>query len=366
MVGGVLGRTLTSLALLCATLAWTGWVYLHTIGDPHRIEAMATAVLHDSGARAQIAHAITDQLMSIAGMDPGQQSLVEAAVDVSLSDPRIAENVISALGSAHANALGVNDSRPTIINTSALLAATRDHLAVVAPEIAALLPDGAAADITLPKYHPPGAGTLRSLALPATTLFATVGALLLGAAFVLGERRRTLRRVGTWAVLQGIGWLVVPKLIVAAARQWAPNYADIIAVVARVSARSIAPAAAALVIGGLVALVVWIVPAWWPAEGGAAPASAGVGATRPWSPQPIWGARRYGMATRPDANVVSRPPVRAGPVGPVGPVDTFVRSSDNTFVASVYPDLPGPAMGAAGAAVDDGDPWRHFFGTETG
>ena len=45
MLGRMASRVLTSLALLCATFAWAGWVYLRTIGDPARSEKIATAVL---------------------------------------------------------------------------------------------------------------------------------------------------------------------------------------------------------------------------------------------------------------------------------------------------------------------------------
>ncbi len=357
MVGDAFGRTLTSFALLCGTLAWTGWAYLHTVGDPHRVEAMATEVLRDDGARSQISHAIAEQLVSATGLDATQQPLVEAAVDVTLGDPRIADNVISALGSAHANALGVNDPRPTVINTSALITAVREHLLAVAPGVAAVLPDGAVDDITLPKYHPPGAGTMRTLARPLTTLFAWLGAFLLIAAFAVGDRRRTLRRFGTWAVMSGIGWLVIPKLIVAAARHWATSFDDVIAVAARVSARAIAPAAAALVIVGLVALVVWIVPTWWPAEGTAAVARPdsrapfGTYAPQQWPTQSPPGSAQYGFTTSTPA---------AGPTAAAAsawtPVDTFVRSPDNSYVTTMYPDLP--------EAAGDGDPWKRFFGNE--
>ena len=176
-MGRMASRVLTSLALLCATLAWVGWVYLHTIGDPARSENIATAMLADPAANDQIASNFALQIVRASGIDRSNIDLVESAVSAALEDPRVTTDVISAFGAAHANALGVEDERSTTIDTNAMVTAVRERLAAVSPEIAAQLPDGVLPEITLPTYHPPGVGTVRTAAESATSLLAIVASL---------------------------------------------------------------------------------------------------------------------------------------------------------------------------------------------
>src|SRR4051794_41243955 len=58
MIRRAVARLLTVLALLAASVAWAGWVYLHTAGDPSRMPRVAHAVLDDPSARGELADAV--------------------------------------------------------------------------------------------------------------------------------------------------------------------------------------------------------------------------------------------------------------------------------------------------------------------
>ena len=79
MLGRMVSRVLTSVALLCATLAWAGWVYLRTIGYPARSENIATAVLADPASNDQIASNFALQIVRASGIDRSNIDLVESA-----------------------------------------------------------------------------------------------------------------------------------------------------------------------------------------------------------------------------------------------------------------------------------------------
>lgn len=399
MLGRVLGRTLTTLGLLCATLAWTCWVYLHTVGDPTRIERIADAVLADAEARLEISAFISDQLMESVDIDPTYRPMVETAVETALSDPRITTDVIDAFAAEHANALGIDDPRDTTIDTAALVEATRQHLAEIDPTLAALIPADAAAqigEVTLPKYRPPGAGTVRDLAGPAAGTLTAIAAVLLGISLVAGERRRTVRRIGTWALISGLGWLVGPLVIAAAAEQWFPDASATVRVITEEYARSIRVASSLLVGGGVIALVAWALPIWPRQDEYGDGPYAPQAAHGPQGPQPDWataqayrtslangpvaGAPAPTMATGITAGATAPPHTR-----PVGPVDTFVRSGDAPAmhqaawtpappatpvhdIWSATAPAPGPAAppppAPAPAPAPDIDPWAAFFGDD--
>lgn len=394
MLGRMVGRTLTTLGLLCATLAWTCWVYLRTIGDPTRIERIADAVLADTEARLEISSFLAGQIIDGVGVDPTYRPMVETAVQTALDDPRITTDVIDALASEHANALGIDDPRDTTIDTGAIVDATRQHLAELDPALADLIPADAAAEIgqvELPKYHPAGVGTARDLAKPASGILAAIAAVLLALSFVAGERRRTIRRIGTWALCSGIGWLVGPLLITAAAEQWFPDASATVRVITEEYARTIRLGAALMVGAGVLALVAWALPVWpdesrWSTAQGPLPPAPG--------PQPDWAtaqAYRASLAQQggPATGAPAPPAAAPAPTRAVGPIDTFVRSGDAPPTSVPPPRPPSPATAAVDAiwrATEPGaaapprpatppapaapapapevDPWAAFFGDE--
>ncbi len=341
-----IARALTGLALLCASFAWAGWIYLHTIGDPHRLERVASAVVDDPGARAEIAASFTGQLVESLGIDPQLEPVVESAVVGALSDPRVTDDVIAAIGASHANALGVDDDRPTTIDTAAFMVAVRDQLVQISPEAADLVPVEGVGELALPRFQPPGVGTLRRIAEPVVNTLALVAVGLLGLSLVLGDRRSTLRRYGIWALCSGLGWLLVPLLVNAAARTWADGVDAIVAAALTESRRTVLPVAMAIAASGAVALIVSLLPALG-SSSTASPVAAGT-AGQGRRVQPVVPVRST-AAPRPAAPVTAaQPTVR---------VDTFVRSAP--VEAPPAPPVAAPVTVPPTANVD---PWAAYFG----
>jgi hypothetical protein len=344
-------RALTGLALLCGSFAWAGWIYLHTIGDPHRLERVASAVVDDPAALAEIAASFTGQLVESFGIDPELEPVVESAVVGALSDPRVTDDVIAAIGASHANALGVDDDRPTTIDTAGFMVAVRDQLVQISPEAADLVPVDGVGELTLPRFQPPGVGTLRRIAEPVVNTLALVALGLLGLSLVLGDRRATLRRYGVWALCSGLGWLLVPLVVNAAARTWADGVDAIVAAALAESRRTVLPVALGIAASGAVALIVSLLPALGAASG----ATAQVGS-----------AGRTQQRVAPVVPVRGAPaPRAAAPVNaaqPTARVDTFVRTAPGaagTAGSAAVPPPAGPLPVAQGPVVD---PWSAYFG----
>src|SRR2546430_448958 len=66
MARRLLSTVMVAAALCAASGAWTGWVFLHTIGDPARARDVAKAVLSDPSARHEIAGAVANGLAGAA------------------------------------------------------------------------------------------------------------------------------------------------------------------------------------------------------------------------------------------------------------------------------------------------------------
>ena len=243
------------IALLCASFAWGGWVFLHSVGDPHRAERIATAILDDPAARAEIAAPLADQIVQNFSLPATYKTTIASTVADVLGDPAIVGNFIAAFGSAQANALGVNDPRPTTLDAGALINAVRTRLAVSQPQLAALIPD-ATASIDLPKVQSPVISKARSLASTWTVYLALIAVAIIVGLMILGDRRRVLRSYGFWAVLTGAFWAIGPRIAPWFAHQTAPQADALVGATVTAVAGPITTAATALVISGVIALVV--------------------------------------------------------------------------------------------------------------
>lgn len=360
MLGRMTSRLLASVAVLCATLAWAGWVYLRTIGDPARSEEIATAVLEDPASREQIASSFALQIVRATGVDRSNIDLVEGAVSTALDDPRISTDVIGAFGSAHANALGVEDARPTTIDTNTMLTAVREQVALVNPELAAQIPDGSLPTVTLPKFHPPGVAALREAAEKATAALALAAVALAAVALAFGDRRGVLRRLGLWGVLSGVGWVLLPILIVAGARAWASDVDAIVEAAVRSSVDGVMPAAVALVVGGVIALVISFVPSLWPDRDQVMRRGSVVQRQLP---------HRMPNAVQPSAHPAAHQPAhQAVPPAPAPRSDSYVPSGEPPRTAVPPSTTPPPTAAAPPVQpsqpvrpVDDVDPWATYF-----
>jgi hypothetical protein len=251
----LLTRFLVSITLLFASLAWGGWVFLHSVGDPHRFEQIATSILGNTNARSEIARSVTDQLTNINLLTPQQQTAVRGAVADALADPRIVDNFVAAFGSAQSSALGIPDPRPSAIDVGALVAVLREHLAATQPALAASIPISTQT-VELPKIKINALADLRKAANTWTVWLALLSVTSLVVLMIFGDRRVVLRSYGFWAILTGAFWAIGPRLAPWIAHRSAPQADGLVKATIDAVAGPITTAATILLISGVIAFVV--------------------------------------------------------------------------------------------------------------
>lgn len=196
-------RILVRVALVFASVTWMTWGYLHTIGDHTRGEDIAMAVLDDPVARDEVAAPVASQLTFFGDLPPGPNDALRAAVAAALADPDISGQIVGAFAAAHARTLGVDDERTTSIDVAALSLAIHRHLDEHAPELARRIPNDVPLEIDLPVLQIPYADGFRTVAHSSVRWTGLVAAGAAAAAFVLGNRRRVLLRLGLWGFVTG-------------------------------------------------------------------------------------------------------------------------------------------------------------------
>ena len=249
-----LTRLILSITLLCASIAWGGWVFLHSVGDPHRAERIAMAILDSPEARDEIAAPFTDQLVNYAPLDAESQAKLRSVVSDVLADPRIVDNFVAAFGSAQASALGVDDARPASIDVGQMVEIVREHVAVQFPELAAQIP-ATTEKIEIPKVTTSAIGNLRDLANTWTIWLALLSFCSLVALMIFGDRRVVLRSFGFWAILTGAFWAIGPRLVPVLAHSYAPQADAVIKAMVNAVATQITTTATILVVCGILAFV---------------------------------------------------------------------------------------------------------------
>ena len=273
MIRRSLSIVLSTVAVTAASLAWSGWLYLHTAADPAQGSRMVQAVLADSSARHSIATDLSGTVAKAAedaiakasgGAVPvkvdGNDPRVIAAVEAALADPTLQADVTAALTSVHAGAVGATPTAPPVLHADVLNRVVRQYVATAYPAFANRVPALPATTITLPTPEIPMARTLRSMAttwVPALALLAI--ACFLGA-FALGRRPQVLRRAGFWAVGAGISWALLPRVATWAAGAYAPSALPIVRPAVAGLGGSVPAAATALLVAGVAAVVASI--AW--------------------------------------------------------------------------------------------------------
>lgn len=249
-----LTRLIISLTLLCASFAWGGWVFLHSVGDPHRAERIASAILDSPDARAEIAVPFTDQLVNYAPLDAASEAKLRSVVADVLADPRIVDNFVAAFGSAQAKALGVDDERPSVIDVGQLVEVVREKVAVQFPELAAQIPT-TTEKIELPEVKTRAVADIRDLANTWTIWLALLSFGSLVALMIFGDRRVVLRSFGFWAIFTGAFWAIGPRLVPVLAHSYAPQADGIVKAMVSAVATRITTTATILVICGILAFV---------------------------------------------------------------------------------------------------------------
>lgn len=292
---GVFGRAVasvvTAIAILAASVAWAGWVYLHTVADPTRSNRIAHAILDNPAARHELAADISDSLATAANkalashhvtttVDGGDPTL-QAAVEGALSDPRIAANIVDAITAEHARVLGATPAHPAVIDTGQLVTAVRTRLAPADPELARILPTVAPAQVKLPVVKVPYARQARQWAQRWVHVLAlgAVAGLLLG--LLIGDRAAVLRRWGIWAIGAAASWAVLPPLAVWAGNTWAKSQAAVIRAVVRGATGGVNAVAVTLGLAGVAAVALsFVLPRLVSAA-----LPSGVSRTRPGGPR---------------------------------------------------------------------------------
>jgi hypothetical protein len=272
MIRRAVARLLTVVALLAASVAWAGWVYLHTAGDPSRMPQIARAVLADPAARRELANAVASAVADAANTAlanaavPGRQApridganpTLRTAVDAALADPRVEATVVDALAAAQASAMGVAPAHPATIDSSVVAAVVREKLVTANPALAATLPVLPVASIKVPVVDLPLARRVRQLAVTwvdRLALAAIAGLLL---AFLLGGARarlRVVRAAGFWGIGAGFVWMVLPKVAEWAAQQWLPGHAALVRAILRGATGPVSATGTTLVTAGVAAVV---------------------------------------------------------------------------------------------------------------
>jgi hypothetical protein len=318
-MAAILSRLLVRLALLAASLAWAGFVFTQTVGDPGRGERIAAAVLADDDARAEVAAPITSAVMSRFGVPPEQRPVVAGQVDRVLSEPAGAQSFIDPFAGSWARMLGEDDPRPTEFDLAPLLA---QFAATAPPGVAEGLPPLPdrlpVAGVPLPRAQLGWMADVRSAISAAVVPLAVLAVVLFAVALAIGDRRRVLRRIGVWAILAGASWVVIPPALVWLTRRWAPG-ADAVASAALDEAVSgLLPVAVVLAAVGALALVGSFVV---PTADARAPAAASRGRARP---RPV-ATRQPTQAAAPAAATSALPRTRT--VEPTAQMPAIVTTS---------------------------------------
>ena len=102
MLGRTLSRLLCTLAILAASVAWIGWLFLHTAGDPTRSDRIAHAILDDPRARKRSPpispRALQEPPTRRPPRPPARAGLQQPTILVSGDDPSLQKAVDEALG----------------------------------------------------------------------------------------------------------------------------------------------------------------------------------------------------------------------------------------------------------------------------
>jgi hypothetical protein len=226
----IVSRLLLRVAILAASLAWAGFVVTQTIGDPQRGERIATAVLADDAARAEVSAPITAAVLRTTALPIEQRPLVAEQVERVLRDPAGAQTFIDPFAGSWARMLGEDDPRPAELDLVTMLeqlAPTLPQEAVGPAQTADRLP---VAGVPLPRVQLDWMSGVRSAIGASVVPLALVAVGAFAVAFSIGDRRRVLRRAGVWAVAAGLAWVVIPPVVVWAARRWTPGADAVVAV----------------------------------------------------------------------------------------------------------------------------------------
>ena len=231
-----LSRILVSLALVVASLAWTGLTLQRTVFDATRSERVIAALLDNQAVR----EALKRQLVGTADAAlpeevRGQITTEElnGAVATALDDPRVRTAVEHALVDSHRYVIGEMDE-PPLLDTTVIDGVLRERLAAVNPSVAAALPRIEPIRIALPSAGLSPIAKARQLILDLTPLLALTAACAALAGLAISPNKPgVLRRIGFWAVSLGAVWIVLRFALPALAEKLLGDSGVILAALAK-------------------------------------------------------------------------------------------------------------------------------------
>ena len=234
-------------AIVLGSLAWSAWVFLNTWADPSTTERVTAAVLADPDARDEVLEPVRAQVRSMVPVETGvTDAQIDGALDAVLADPAARVSVADAfVGSGGLLQIGAAGDA-----FGAELARRQPGLApfVEASPLRLALPDLSTTE------------RARDLARSSVWWLALGSASLFAASFVVGDRRRTARRLGVWAISVGGLWVIGLPTAGWLAQRFVTRLDATVDVVIREYARPIVPVAIVLVVIGAAALVASFIP----------------------------------------------------------------------------------------------------------
>ncbi len=347
-----LAAALLGISLWIGSLAWSGFVMTRTVLDPGRSQDVAEALLENDAVRAQLVANIASGIE--AGLPDGarvDRATLESGAEAALDSPAVKTLVLDALIRSHQAFLG-EGTAPKSIDGGAFGAAARQSIVDAHPELDGLLPAAPSFEVPLPTDRIPNLGPVRRGLLTAVPILAGIAVIGAGLALlVTTDRPGVVRRAGFWALGLSAFILVVAYGIPAAARQVAPDQAEVIAALIGALAAATRGPALALAGAGLAGLVVSL---FWK------PASSVIRSERP-APVVAGPPRR----PRRDVPVRGRRPGRTTTTAPIpivpsaaGPIDTTRVQPAAAPPVSSRPPQPQRAA-RANARWVEGVGWVH-------
>ena len=265
-----LAAALTAVALLTATLAWSGWVFA-TVSTTARTRAMVTAALDDPAARDELARDLSTALAGPASdavtgaaadgtvyqVDPGN-TILQAVVTTALANDGFRQALADAAVTAETDAAGAG-TNPIVVPASVVSAVVHDYVTTVDPTVTSAIP-AITGSVTIPVAAVPALAKTRAAARtwPAPLALLAVGLLVVAA--LAARPRLVLRRAALWSLAAGASWLVLPAAVRWSAHRWFPSHAGTVTAAVRAAFAGIPRPVIALLaagVAGLIASVPW-------------------------------------------------------------------------------------------------------------
>lgn len=204
-----LSRRLAALALLAATIAYVGWSFTVTVGDPDTSAEMAAAVLERPAVSELVLDAVAPLLNTLEAFGVPADAVDAIGADI-VSDPRVVDAVADSIRDAHDDALvATYGSVYLYIPGDVITDAARDAAATEGLDPAAI-PQLSGTSVMLPGAQ--HLGTAKRIAsLWAWAATCALGAAILGALAAGDRARYTTRLAGRVAisatVIVAAGWV---------------------------------------------------------------------------------------------------------------------------------------------------------------